>query len=91
MSTVINNPGENNGNGTSGGAGVVIGAVIVILVLVVVVIYALPYVRGRIDTTSKPVNPTINVQVPNLPTPNINVQVPSPNTSLSPSSATSTQ
>ena len=87
MSTVINNPGENNG----GGAGVVIGAVIVILVLVVVVIYALPYVRGRIDTTSKPANPTINVQVPNLPTPNINVQAPNPNTSPAPSSGTSTQ
>lgn len=82
MSTVINNPSENNGSGTSGGAGVVIGAVIVILVLVVAIIYALPYVRSRLDATSKPVNPTINVQLPSLP---------SPNTSVSSSSATSTQ
>lgn len=70
MSTVINNPNRNNGNGTSGGAGVIIGAVIVILVLVVAIIYALPYIRNRVDSMSEPANPTINVELPSLPSAN---------------------
>ena len=76
MTTIINNPGENNGgsngNGESGGAGVLVGAIVVVLVLVVALILALPYLRERINnaTQSKtPVinNPTINVQLPNIP------------------------
>lgn len=88
MSTVINNPGENNGSGTSGGIGVVIGAIIVLLLLGVAIIYALPYIRSRIDETSKPANPTINVQLPSIPIPNTPIASSSPSPSLS---ATSTQ
>ncbi len=73
MTTVINNPGESGGSDASGGAGVMIGAVIVVLAIVVVLILAIPYFRGRIDTMSTPktpiINPTINVQLPNPPTP----------------------
>jgi hypothetical protein len=77
MTTVINNPntnnpGENNSN-SSGASGVVVGAVIVILILVAVLIYAIPYLRERIDSMSRPgnpvINPTINVQLPNPPAP----------------------
>lgn len=64
MTTVINSPEERSGNATSAGAGVVIGAVIVVLVLVGVIIFSLPYIRKQIDGMSKPVNPTINVEIP---------------------------
>jgi len=64
MDTVTNNQGKNNSDGMSGGAGVLIGAVIVILALVIAIILALPYIRGRVDAMSRPVNPTINVQLP---------------------------
>jgi predicted metalloprotease len=71
MTTVINNPGENNGGGSSGGAGVIIGAVLVVLVLVVVIVLSLPYIRQQMDgmTNQKipAINPTINVQVPTIP------------------------
>ena len=70
MTTVINNPGENNGNNANGGAGVVIGAVLVLLVLAIVLIYSLPYIRQQIDAMSHPGNPTINVQLPNPPASN---------------------
>ncbi len=71
MSTIINNPGDNkgdNGSNTSGGAGVVIGALIVILILVVVILFSLPYIRQQINSMTHPGNPTINVQIPALPT-----------------------
>jgi hypothetical protein len=67
MATIINNPGENSGNGTSGGAGVVIGAVLVILVLVIAIVLALPYIRRQVAAMRSPGNPTINVQLPSTP------------------------
>ncbi len=66
MTTVINNPGD-NGNNSSGAAGVLIGAVVVVLVLVIALIYSLPYLRSKINAMTHPSNPTINVQLPNLP------------------------
>lgn len=68
MTTVINNPGENNGgSAASGGSGVVIGAVLVILVLIGALVLALPYIRERTEGIGKIENPTINVQAPTLP------------------------
>ena len=67
MTTVINNPGDNNGDASSAGAGVVVGAVLVVLVLVVVVVLALPYIRQNLDAMSHPQNPTINVTLPSMP------------------------
>lgn len=79
MTTVINNPGENRETksaGTSAGAGVVIGAVIVILILVVVIVLALPYMRKQVESMRSPGNPTINVQLPNLPSPTSSTTAP---------------
>jgi hypothetical protein len=70
MATVINNPDGNRDNSAmSGGSGVFVGAALVILVLVVVIILSLPYIRQQIDGMTKPTNPTINVTLPNPPTP----------------------
>lgn len=79
MTTVINNPGENRepkSNGTSAGSGVVIGAVIVILILVVVIVLALPYMREQVEGMRSPGNPTINVQLPSLPSPSASTTTP---------------
>ncbi len=67
MTTVINNPGDNNGDASSAGAGVVIGAVLVLLVLIVAIVIALPYIRRQADQMSHPGNPTINVTLPSVP------------------------
>lgn len=76
MTTVINNPNNPNGNSESSGAsGVVIGAVIVVLILIGVIIFALPYIRERVDSMSQPANPTINIE---LPTPPITVTPTTP-------------
>ncbi|MFA7252847.1 MAG: hypothetical protein WC027_03235 [Candidatus Paceibacterota bacterium] len=70
MTTVINNPGENRGDGASSGAGVVIGAIIVLLVLIIATVLALPYIRQRLATNSEPAvnNSVINVQLPGATT-----------------------
>lgn len=79
MTTIINNPnpGENKDNSAaSGGSGVIIGAVIVVLVLVVGIVLALPYIKERMDSMTKPGNATINIELPPPATSPDNATVP---------------
>lgn len=50
MATVINNPGQGDGDNSGGGAGLIIGVIVAIVIIVLFVVYGIPALKSGSDS-----------------------------------------